>query len=184
VLFVLRWIADDLHAIIRGIPELLVIYLVFFGGGAALRAIASGMFGYEGYIDPPLFITGTVCIGVSAGAYSAEVIGGAVLAVPRGQMEAAVAIGNERAQRFFRVLVPQVAPLRAPRARQCLAVHAQGHLAHLGDRARRDHAPGGHRRGSDPRALHLLPGRRPPLFGITSFSNQGFTGPRSGRTRA
>jgi octopine/nopaline transport system permease protein len=111
---VLKGIAEVYTTIIRGIPELLVIYLVFFGGGAALRAIASGMFGYEGYIDPPLFITGMVCIGVSAGAYSSEVIRGAVQAVPKGQLEAAIAIGMTRSQRFWRVLVPQVARFALP----------------------------------------------------------------------
>ena len=111
---ILKGIAEVYTTIIRGIPELLVIYLVFFGGGAALRAIASGMFGYEGYIDPPLFITGMVCIGVSAGAYSSEVIRGAVQAVPKGQIEAAIAIGMTRSQRFWRVLVPQVARFALP----------------------------------------------------------------------
>jgi octopine/nopaline transport system permease protein len=111
---ILKGIAEVYTTIIRGIPELLVIYLVFFGGGAALRAIASGMFGYEGYIDPPLFITGMVCIGVSAGAYSSEVIRGAVQAVPKGQLEAAIAIGMTKSQRFWRVLVPQVARFALP----------------------------------------------------------------------
>ena len=111
---VLKGIAEVYTTIIRGIPELLVIYLVFFGGGAALRTIASGMFGYEGYIDPPLFITGMVCIGVSAGAYSSEVIRGAVQAVPKGQIEAAIAIGMTKSQRFWRVLVPQVARFALP----------------------------------------------------------------------
>jgi octopine/nopaline transport system permease protein len=111
---ILKGIAEVYTTIIRGIPELLVIYLVFFGGGAALRAIASGMFGYEGYIDPPLFVTGMVCIGVSAGAYSSEVIRGAVQAVPKGQLEAAIAIGMSRPQRFWRVLVPQVARFALP----------------------------------------------------------------------
>jgi octopine/nopaline transport system permease protein len=111
---ILQGIAAVYTTVIRGIPELLVIYLVFFGGGAALRAIASGMFGYEGYIDPPLFVTGMVCIAVSAGAYAAEVIRGAVQAVPRGQLEAAIAIGMTRGQRFRRVLVPQVARFALP----------------------------------------------------------------------
>jgi octopine/nopaline transport system permease protein len=111
---ILNAIAEVYTTVIRGIPELLVIYLVFFGGGAALRAIASGMFGYEGYIDPPLFITGMLCIGVSAGAYSAEVIRGAVQAVPKGQLEAAIAIGMSKAQRFRRILVPQVARFALP----------------------------------------------------------------------
>jgi octopine/nopaline transport system permease protein len=111
---ILKGIAEVYTTVIRGIPELLVIYLVFFGGGAALRAIASGMFGYEGYIDPPLFITGMVCIGVSAGAYAAEVIRGAVQAVPKGQLEAAIAVGMSRSQRFWRILVPQVARFALP----------------------------------------------------------------------
>jgi octopine/nopaline transport system permease protein len=110
----LRVIADAYTTIVRGVPELLIIYLVFFGGGALLRTIASGMFGYEGYIDLPLFVTGMVCIGFSAGAYNTEVIRGAVLAVPQGQIEAAKAVGMSTAQRFWRVLLPQVARFALP----------------------------------------------------------------------
>jgi len=111
---VLRYAAEFYTTVVRGIPELLVIYLVFFGGGTLLRTVASGMFGYEGYIDPPLFITGMVCIGLSAGAYSTEVIRGAVLAVPVGQVEAAKAIGMGAGKRFWRILVPQVARFALP----------------------------------------------------------------------
>ncbi|NIS07122.1 MAG: ABC transporter permease subunit [Gammaproteobacteria bacterium] len=111
---VFRYVADFYTTVIRGIPELLVIYLVFFGGGTLLRKIASGVFGYEGYIDPPLFVTGMVCIGLSAGAYNTEVIRGAVLAVPVGQIEAAKAIGMSRAKRFWRILVPQVSRYALP----------------------------------------------------------------------
>ncbi|MFQ5755112.1 MAG: ABC transporter permease [Acidiferrobacterales bacterium] len=113
-LLVLRLVADAYTTIIRGVPELLVIYLVFFGGGGLLRTVANGMFGYEGYIDPPLFVTGMVCIGISAGAYNTEVIRGAVLAVPMGQIEAAKAIGMSTAQRFRRILLPQVARYALP----------------------------------------------------------------------
>jgi octopine/nopaline transport system permease protein len=111
---VLRYVADFYTTVIRGIPELLVIYLVFFGGGTLLRTVASGIFGYDGYIDPPLFVTGMVCIGLSAGAYNTEVIRGAVLAVPAGQIEAAKAIGMSTAKRFWRILVPQVARFALP----------------------------------------------------------------------
>ena len=111
---ILRYVADFYTTVIRGIPELLVIYLVFFGGGGLLRSIASGIFGYEGYIDPPLFVTGMVCIGLSAGAYNTEVIRGAVLAVPVGQIEAAKAVGMSMAKRFWRILVPQVARYALP----------------------------------------------------------------------
>ena len=113
-LVVLRYVADFYTTIIRGIPELLVIYLVFFGGGALLRSVTSGLFGYEGYIDLPLFMTGVICIGVSAGAYNTEVIRGAVLAVPVGQIEAAKAIGMSTSKRFWRILVPQVSRYALP----------------------------------------------------------------------
>jgi octopine/nopaline transport system permease protein len=113
-LAVLRYVADFYTTVVRGIPELLVIYLVFFGGGTLLRHVASGLFGYEGYIDLPLFVTGMVCIGFSAGAYSTEVIRGAVLAVPAGQIEAAKAIGMSAGKRFWRILVPQVARFALP----------------------------------------------------------------------
>lgn len=105
----LRLIGDVYTTVLRGVPELLVIYLVFFGGGTLLRRIANGLFGYDGYIDLPVFAIGTLCIGLSAGAYSTEVIRGAVLAVPKGQLEAAHAIGMNGWLRFWRVLVPQAA---------------------------------------------------------------------------
>lgn len=109
-----RLLADVYTTVIRGIPELLVIYLVFFGGGAVLRAVAKGLFGYGEFIDLPIFLTGTICIGLSAGAYAAEVIRGGVLAVPVGQIEAARAVGMNRWLRFRRILVPQVARFALP----------------------------------------------------------------------
>ncbi|MEM7252989.1 MAG: ABC transporter permease [Pseudomonadota bacterium] len=111
---ILHWFADAYTTVVRGIPELLVIYLVFYGGGTLLRTIANGVFGYEGYIDPPLFVTGVVCIGISAGAYATEVIRGAVQAVPIGQVEAALAIGMSPRDRARRVLFPQVLRLALP----------------------------------------------------------------------
>lgn len=111
---VLNFIGGLYTTLIRGIPELLVIYLVFFGGGTVLRHIARTLFGFDGYIDLPVFATGVLCIGVSAGAYSTEVIRGAVLAVPKGEIEAARAIGMSTALRFRRILVPQVARFALP----------------------------------------------------------------------
>jgi octopine/nopaline transport system permease protein len=110
----LRIFAGGYTTVVRGIPELLIIYLVFFGGGGVLRAIAKGVFGYGGFIDLPIFVTGVICIGLSAGAYSTEVIRGAVLAVPVGQIEAARAVGMSKALRFWRILVPQVARYALP----------------------------------------------------------------------
>ena len=110
----LRLIGDIYTTVLRGIPELLVIYLIFFGGGSFIRYIANSLFGFEGYIDLPVFVIGVFCIGVSAGAYSTEVIRGAVLTIPKGEIEAAHAIGMGTALRFRRILVPQAARFALP----------------------------------------------------------------------
>jgi len=108
-------IGGDIYTtVLRGIPELLVIYLVFFGGGSVLRSIATSLFGFEGYVDLPVFATGVLCIGVSAGAYSTEVIRGAVLTIQKGEIEAARAVGMTTALRFRRILVPQAARFALP----------------------------------------------------------------------
>lgn len=110
----LHLVGEIYTTMLRGIPELLVIYLVFFGSGMFLRTIAKGLFGFEGYIDPPVFIVGVFCIGLSAGAYSTEVIRGAVLTIPKGEVEAAKAIGMSTLLRFRRILVPQAARFALP----------------------------------------------------------------------
>jgi octopine/nopaline transport system permease protein len=110
----LQVVGDIYTTVLRGIPELLVIYLVFFGGGSVLRSIANLLFGFKGYIDLPIFITGVFCIAVSAGAYATEVIRGAVLVIPKGEIEAAHAVGMTRVLRFRRILVPQAARFALP----------------------------------------------------------------------
>ena len=89
----MRWLGQGYTTVIRGVPDLLVIYLLFFGGNQAVMAIARGLFGYDGYIELNAFTIGAIALGTVSGAYSTEVIRGAVLAVPRGQIEAARACG-------------------------------------------------------------------------------------------
>jgi octopine/nopaline transport system permease protein len=109
----LRWLAEGYTTVVRGVPELLVIYLLFFGGGGAVMFVAA-LFGYHGYIELNAFTIGTFAIGAISGAYSTEVIRGAVLAVPRGQIEAAEAIGMPPWLLFRRILFPQVARFALP----------------------------------------------------------------------
>jgi octopine/nopaline transport system permease protein len=109
----LRWLAEGYTTIARGVPELLIIYLLFFGGSGAVMFVA-GLFGYHGYIELNAFTIGTFAIGAISGAYSTEVIRGAVLAVPPGQLEAAKAIGMARGLMFRRIMFPQVARYALP----------------------------------------------------------------------
>ncbi|HEX5078035.1 MAG TPA: ABC transporter permease [Geminicoccaceae bacterium] len=108
-----RWLAEGYTTVVRGVPELLVIYLLFFGGSGAVMFVAA-LFGYHGYVELNAFTIGTLAIGAICGAYATEVIRGAVLAVPRGEIEAAQAIGMPRRLMFRRILLPQVARFALP----------------------------------------------------------------------
>lgn len=104
---VTRSLADGYTTVLRGIPDLLVIYLFYFGGSAALGAIGS-LFGAEGFIGVPAFATGAMAIGIVSGAYQAEVFRGAYQAVSRGELEAARSVGMHRWLMFRRIIAPQV----------------------------------------------------------------------------
>ena len=68
---ILNFISNFYTTVIRGVPELLVIYLLFFGGSGAVMFVAS-MFGYNEYIEINAFITGSFAIGIISGAYSTD----------------------------------------------------------------------------------------------------------------
>jgi len=99
---------------LRGMPEMLVIYLVFFGGGALSSWIASSILGIHGRVDLPSVAVGVLCIALSVGAYACEVIRGAVLAVPGGQIESAEAVGMTRWQRNRLIVAPQAFRIALP----------------------------------------------------------------------
>jgi len=101
----LRGAAEVYTTVVRGVPELLVIYLLFFGGNGMVMAVAS-VFGYDGYIEINAFTIGAIAVGMISGSYSTEVIRGAVLTVPKGQIEAARACGMGPGLILFRILAP------------------------------------------------------------------------------
>ncbi|MFF7706063.1 ABC transporter permease subunit [Pseudomonas sp. NPDC007930] len=102
-----RWLGGAYSVLFRGIPELLVIYLFYFGGASVVSAVHH-WFGGEGYVDVPPFLVGAIAVGLISGSYQAEVYRGAFTAVAKGELEAALAIGMSRAQRIRRVLLPQI----------------------------------------------------------------------------
>jgi octopine/nopaline transport system permease protein len=104
---VARALGSAYTTVFRGIPELLIIYLIYFGGSTAVTAIGQAM-GYEGFLGLPSFIAGALAVGIISGSYQAEVFRGAYLAVAKGELEAASAIGMNRALRFRRIIMPQV----------------------------------------------------------------------------
>ena len=93
--------------VIRGIPDLVLMLLIFFGGQIFVNNFAT-MVGYEEYIDINPFIAGVSTIGFIFGAYMTETFRGAILAVPGGQLEAGYAYGMSGFQVFTRILLPQM----------------------------------------------------------------------------
>ncbi len=108
-----NFIGNSYTTVIRGVPELLVIYLLFFGGSGAVMFVAS-MFGYNDYIEINAFLTGSFAIGIISGAYSTEVFRGAIQSIDKGQFEASQVLGLKRAVYFFRVIMPQMLRLAIP----------------------------------------------------------------------
>ena len=109
----LNFFANSYTTIIRGVPELLVIYLLFFGGTGAVMYVAS-IFGYNEYIEINAFITGAFAIGIISGAYSTEVFRGAIQSIDKGQFEAAKVLGLSKFAQFFKIILPQTLRLAIP----------------------------------------------------------------------
>lgn len=103
----LRAIAATYTTVLRGIPDLLVIYLFYFGGSLALTKLM-GLVGHKGFVDMPGFIAGALAIGIVSGAQHAEVYRGAYRAVPKGEIEAALAVGMSRPTLVRRIVMPLV----------------------------------------------------------------------------
>ena len=109
----LRWLGESYSVVFRGIPELLVIYLFYFGGSGLITLVGQ-MFGAAGFIEAPPFLIGALAIGLISGSYQGEVYRAARLALSKGEVEAAVAIGMPRWRIAQRILLPQVVRYALP----------------------------------------------------------------------
>lgn len=103
----LSMIATLYTTIIRGIPDLVLMLLIFFGGQVFINQMGP-VFGYEEYIDINPFIAGVSTIGFIFGAYMTETFRGAILAVSKGQLEAGTAYGMSGFMVFRRITLPQM----------------------------------------------------------------------------
>ncbi len=99
--------------VLRGVPELLVIFLLYFGLPSLIASLWSAM----GWPPPgllPAFVTGGLAIGLVSAAYQAEVFRGGVAAIPVGQFEAARALGLTDLLCLRRILIPQMLRITLP----------------------------------------------------------------------
>lgn len=97
-------IAGAYTTIIRGIPDLVLMILIFFGGQILVNHIGEKL-GWD-YIDVNPFVAGFLAIGFIFGAYFAESFRGGILAVSRGEIEAGYAFGMTPLKVFSRITLP------------------------------------------------------------------------------
>ncbi len=101
-----RGIATTYTTVIRALPDLLLMLAVFYGGQILLNNLAEAR-GW-GYIDVNAFAAGTLTLGFIFGAYLTETFRGAILAIPKGQIEAGDACGLSRLQVLRHIVLPQM----------------------------------------------------------------------------
>jgi arginine/ornithine transport system permease protein len=110
---VLEAIATTYTTVIRGVPDLVVMLLVFYGGTIGVNNLLE-WFGSEATLDINPFLAGVLTLGFIYGAYMVETFRGAILAIPKGQIEAAWAFGMGRTQAFLRITTPQMVRYALP----------------------------------------------------------------------
>ncbi|SFR57902.1 amino acid ABC transporter membrane protein 1, PAAT family [Marinobacter daqiaonensis] len=106
-----KGIATTYTTIIRGVPDLVMMMLFYYGGQVAVNMLSDWLyiqFQIDWFLQFDPFISGVLTIGLIFGAYMAETFRGAFLAVEAGQIEAARAYGFSRWHTFRRIMVPQM----------------------------------------------------------------------------
>ncbi|MDA5558259.1 ABC transporter permease [Shimia sp. MMG029] len=98
----LRKVLDLYVTVIRGVPELLVIFLIFYGGTIVLTKLSGS------YFEVDALTAGIVALGAVAFAYLLEILRAALQSIPVGQREAALVLGLSRRQMFVHVILPQM----------------------------------------------------------------------------
>lgn len=104
---VLRYLGFAYSTIMRGLPELLTLFVVYNGVGLLLNSVSAYFRPGTDPIDFSPFAAGVVALGMVFGAFAAEVLRGAFNALDEGQSEAGRAVGMSKLQVFLRIKLPQ-----------------------------------------------------------------------------
>ena len=100
-------LASAYTTLVRGVPDLVLMMLLFYGGQQIVNDLGTGT-GWWDYLEIDQFIAGIGSIGFGFGAYMTETFRGAILAIPRGQIEAGISCGMTNLTIFRRITWPQM----------------------------------------------------------------------------
>jgi polar amino acid transport system permease protein len=109
---IVRDLLELYTTVMRAVPELVLILLLYFAGTDLINRLLE-VFGYQ-RIDINGLVAGICVLGIVQGAYSTEVIRGAILAIPQGQIEAARAYGMSVGLMLRRITLPAMLPFAIP----------------------------------------------------------------------
>ncbi|MEI2555885.1 ABC transporter permease [Acinetobacter pittii] len=109
---ILRYIATVYTTLIRSVPDLVIMLLLFYSLQLGLNQITEAL--QIDQIDINPFVAGVITLAFIYGAYFTETFRGAFQSVPKGQIEAAMAYGMSPWQVFHRVLFPQMMRFALP----------------------------------------------------------------------
>lgn len=108
----LRALGNGYATLFRGLPELLTLFLVYYGGQALLSRLASLV--SDTPVEVSAFVAGLVALGLVFSAYASDVFLGAFRAISRGQVEAGFALGLNPRQVMRLVVLPQLVRIALP----------------------------------------------------------------------
>ena len=108
----LQGLGGTYSTIVRGVPELLWVFLIYFGTVNGLRALGESL--GIGSLELNPFAAGTIALGLCFGAYATEVFRGAILAIPKGHREAGMALGLSKGRILARLILPQMWRIALP----------------------------------------------------------------------
>ncbi|WP_438747930.1 ABC transporter permease [Pararhizobium sp. O133] len=109
----LRLATNIYTTIFRGLPELLTLFIVYYGLQIVVQQVMAGL-GYEGPVEINTFVAGMIALGVVFSAYCSEVLLSAFKAIPRGQYEAGDALGFHRGRTMRLIILPQLVRIALP----------------------------------------------------------------------
>jgi polar amino acid transport system permease protein len=108
----LQWLGGSYSTIVRGVPELLWVMLIYFSTVNVLRELGEAL--GVGSLELSPFAAGVIALGLCFGAYSTEVFRGALLAIPKGHREAGQALGLSKTRILWRLTMPQMWRIAMP----------------------------------------------------------------------